>query len=144
MTPYLLDTNVLIDLAVTGPWQAWSQQAFALALESGGVALNPVIFTELAKNYHRTEELDAAYPHAVFQRLDLPWNACFIAGQAHLRYRQAGGKRDRTLPDFLIGAHAVTTGLTLVTRDAARYRTYFPGLRLVEPGTHHRDLAARA
>lgn len=142
MTAHLLDTNVLIDLAVTGPWQAWSQEAFAQALESGGVAVNPLIFCELAKNYHRAEELDAAYPHAVFQRLDLPWEACFAAGQAHLRYRQAGGKRDRTLPDFLIGAHALTAGLTLVTRDAARYRTYFPALRLVEPGTHFQQLAA--
>jgi predicted nucleic acid-binding protein len=136
----LLDTNILIDLAVAGPWQTWSAAAFTHVLEAGGVAINPVIFCELAKNYHRAEDLEAAYPRETFQRLDLPWNACFIAGQAHLRYREAGGRRDRTLPDFLIGAHASVSGLTLATRDAHRYRSYFPELRLIEPGTHHREL----
>lgn len=37
------------------------------------------------------------------------------------------------LPDFYIGAHAEVEGHTLVTRDAARYRTYFPGVRLITP-----------
>ncbi len=37
------------------------------------------------------------------------------------------------LPDFFIGAHAETDGLTLFTRDVARYRTYFPSVKLIAP-----------
>jgi predicted nucleic acid-binding protein len=37
------------------------------------------------------------------------------------------------LPDFYIGAHAETENRTLITRDAARYRTYFPNVVLIEP-----------
>jgi predicted nucleic acid-binding protein len=65
----------------------------------------------------------------------LPWEAGFLAGKVFLRYRRAGGVRHSPLPDFYIGAHAAITRLPLLTRDAARYRTYFPALRLICPET---------
>ena len=57
----------------------------------------------------------------------------FLAGRAFNRYRRAGGVRASPLPDFYIGAHAATDGLTLVTRDVGRYRTCFPSVKLVTP-----------
>ena len=66
-------------------------------------------------------------------RLALPYGAAFRAGRAFLRYRRAGGTRSSPLPDFYIGAHAETEGLTLLTRDVGRYRSYFPSLNLVTP-----------
>ena len=83
--------------------------------------------------FDRIEELDDALDPAVFQRRPLPWEAAFLAGKCFLRYRRRGGIRSSTLPDFYIGAHALIEGLTLVTRDATRYRTYFPRLHLVAP-----------
>jgi hypothetical protein len=65
--------------------------------------------------------------------LPLPWEAGFLAGKCFARYRGKGGARRSPLPDFYIGAHAVVEGLTLLTRDASRYRTYFPGLSIVAP-----------
>jgi predicted nucleic acid-binding protein len=50
-----------------------------------------------------------------------------------MNYRRRGGSRRSPMPDFYIGAHAALTGLTLLTRDASRYRTYFPTLRIVAP-----------
>ena len=55
------------------------------------------------------------------------------SARAFLRYRRAGGAREAPLPDFYIGAHAESEGLKLLTRDASRYRTYFPAVHLIAP-----------
>ena len=78
-------------------------------------------------------DLDQWLDPAVFQRLPLPYTAGWLAAQAFVKYRRAGGTKDSPLPDFYIGAHAETEGLTLVTRDTARYRTYFPSVTLIFP-----------
>ena len=69
----------------------------------------------------------------IFERRPIPWEAAFLAGKCFMRYRKMGGTRRSPLPDFFIGAHAAVEGLTLLTRDATRYRTYFPSLSLIAP-----------
>ena len=59
--------------------------------------------------------------------------AGFLAGKAYRDYRRRGAARTSPLPDFFIGAHAVVSALTLLTRDAGRFRTYFPTVRLITP-----------
>ena len=76
---------------------------------------------------------DEAIPVEYFAREDLPWEAAFLAAQTFLEYRRAGGARRAPLPDFYIGAHAAIAGYTLLTRDARRYRTYFPKLQIISP-----------
>jgi predicted nucleic acid-binding protein len=71
----------------------------------------------------------------LYRREHLPYEAAFLAGKAFLRYRGAGGARRSPLPDFYIGAHAAVAGYRLLTRDATRYRTYFPTLELIAPVT---------
>lgn len=63
----------------------------------------------------------------------MPWEAAFLAGKAFVAYRRRGGTRRSPLPDFYIGAHAQVKGLTLLTRDATRYRRYFQKLKIVAP-----------
>jgi predicted nucleic acid-binding protein len=63
----------------------------------------------------------------------MPRKALFLAGKAFARYRAAGGTRAGVLPDFFIGAHAEIEGLPLLTRDADRYRHYFPTVTLIAP-----------
>jgi predicted nucleic acid-binding protein len=130
------DTNVLMDIA--GPisaWRDWSLNALEPFLQVGLVVINVIIYAELAAGYERAEELDAALPAADFRRDDIPWEAAFLAGQAHLAYRRRGGARTTTLPDFFIGAHALVRGHTLITRDPRRYCSYFPDLKLIAPGS---------
>jgi hypothetical protein len=79
------------------------------------------------------EELEEALPADIFERWPLPWEAAFLAGKCFLAYRRAGGTRRSPLPDFFIGAHALVQGMSLLTRDAARYRSYFPKLTLIAP-----------
>jgi predicted nucleic acid-binding protein len=83
--------------------------------------------------FDRIEELDEALPPGFFRRASLPWEAGFLAGKCFLRYRRGGGAHSSPLPDFYIGAHAAVTGMSLLTRDAARYRSYFPTLNVVSP-----------
>lgn len=133
----LVDTNVLIDVAVRDPnWRDWSRGRMAEALTKGALIINPVIFSEFSYRYDSLDEVDAVLDPGEFQREHLPWEAAFAAGRAFRVYRQSGGSRERTLPDFLIGAHAVIRGYRLLTRDPAGYRRYFPMLDIIAPDTH--------
>lgn len=130
----LVDTNVLLDvLTEDAAWQGWSQQSLATAIEDGPLFINPIIYAEVSVRFSQIEDLEAAFPAQDYRRLALPWEAAFLAGKAFVAYRRRGGSRSSALPDFYIGAHAAVEGLVLLTRDAGRYRTYFPDLHLVTP-----------
>ncbi|MBK8597923.1 MAG: type II toxin-antitoxin system VapC family toxin [Holophagales bacterium] len=134
MAGFLVDSNVLLDVLTEDPaWFEWSSSALARCAEVGPLAINPLVYAEVSIGFERIEELDEILDTAGFLRLALPWEAAFLAGKCFLRYRRRGGARTSTLPDFYIGAHALVEGRTLLTRDAARYRTYFPRLSLVAP-----------
>ncbi|KJS15826.1 MAG: DNA-binding protein [Hoeflea sp. BRH_c9] len=133
----LVDTNVLIDIAFRDPdWREWSRYRMTEALKRGALVINPVIFSEFSYRYESLEEVDALLDPSEFQREHLPWDSAFAAGRAFRIYRYNGGRRERTLPDFLIGAHAVVRGYRLLTRDPAGYRSYFPTLDIIAPDTH--------
>lgn len=66
---------------------------------------------------------------------ELPRPALFLAGRAFVKYRRKGGTRANVLADFFIGAHAAVLGCGILTRDAGRYRSYFPTVRLLTPGS---------
>jgi predicted nucleic acid-binding protein len=134
MTRVLVDSNVLLDVVgEPGAWKAWSETALQAAASLARLAINPVIFAEVSVRYSRIEDLDAALASSLFDREPLPYEAAFLAGKAFIEYRRRGGARTSPLPDFFIGAHAAVAGYRLLTRDAARYRTYFPRLDLIAP-----------
>ena len=130
----LVDSNILIDVFTDDPkWQPWSATQLACVAEREDLAINPVIYAELAAGFERESQLERALKPWPLARLALPYTAGFKAGQAFLRYRREGGMRRSPLPDFYIGAHAESERLPLLTRDPARYRRYFPKLRLLAP-----------
>ena len=132
--PVLVDTNVLLDVATEDPlWFDWSASRLSKAANRDGLAINPIVYAELSVHYETLEALETALSGHPFARLALPWEAAFVAGKAYRRYRSRGGAKRSPLPDFYIGAHAAVAGLVLLTRDAKRYRDYFPKLKLVAP-----------
>lgn len=134
MNRVLVDTNVLLDVLTDDPeWYAWSAEQLDACAAHGEVCINPIIYAEVSVGFERIEDLDAALPADAFARLTLPWEAGFLAGKAYVRYRRARVTRSSPLPDFFIGAHAAIGRLTLLTRDAKRYRTYYPDLELICP-----------
>lgn len=134
MAATLVDSNVILDVVTDDPeWLDWSASALAAQADEGRLVVNPVVYAEVAARFERIEDLEAALPDTYYERQPLPWEAAFLAGRSFVRYRRKGGQRRSPLPDFYIGAHALVAGLTLLTRDARRYRTYFPKLRIVAP-----------
>ena len=131
---FLVDTDVLLDIFTDDPtWCPWSESAIRDALLAGTVGINPIVYAETSLGFADTGILDNHLDNLMLSRLPLPYGAAFRAGGAFLRYRRAGGLRTSPLPDFYIGAHAETEGLTLLTRDLGRYRSYFPTLELITP-----------
>jgi predicted nucleic acid-binding protein len=130
----LVDTNVLLDVVTDDPtWAEWSQHALEAAALRNDLAINAVIYAELSIGFRRIEELDAVVARIPLMMLDIPRPALFLAGKAFHRYRRRGGSKIGVLPDFFIGAHASILNLPLLTRDAVRYRTYYPKLELIAP-----------
>jgi predicted nucleic acid-binding protein len=130
----LVDSNVLLDvLTEDEEWLDWSASMLEVAADAGLLAINPIIYAEVSVAYSRIEDLDALLPTDYYLRTALPWEAGFLAGKAFVHYKRRGGRRRSPLPGFYIGAHAAVSGMRLLTRDAARYRAYFPKLRVTSP-----------
>ena len=134
MIPVLVDSNVIIDVATEDPeWGEWSASALEKCADASVLVINPVIYAEVSIGFKTIEELEDVLPPEYFRREPVPWEAAFLAGKCFVRYRRRKGTRASTLPDFFIGAHAATREYRLLTRDATRFRTYFPSVRLVSP-----------
>lgn len=134
MSRVLVDANVLLDVMTDDQqWYAWSAEQLDACAARAELCIDPIVYAEVSVGFARIEELDDALPPDAFTRLELPWEAGFLAGRAFVRYRRAQGSRTSPLPDFYIGAHAAIAGMALLTRDAKRYRTYYPNLEIVSP-----------
>lgn len=134
MKRVLVDSNVLLDILTDDPlWYDWSAAQLDTCAAQARLCINPLIYAEISVGFERIEDVKAALPPDSFTRLELPWDAGFLAGKAFLRYRRTQGNRTSPLPDFYIGAHAAIEGMSLLTRDAQRYRSYFPTLELIAP-----------
>lgn len=134
MRPAIVDSNVILDVAQSNSrWSAWSTGAIERLLDVTILVINPIIYAEVSIGYRTIEEVEVAMPADLYHREPLPYDAAFLAGKCFVAYRRRGGVRRSPLPDFYIGAHAAVRGYRLLTRDAARYRTYFPTVELIAP-----------
>jgi len=134
MKRVLVDANVLLDVLTDDPrWYGWSAAQLDACAAKAELCINPIVYAEVSVGFERIEQLDEALSPDAFTRLELPWEAGFLAGKAFVQYRRAKGSRSSPLPDLYIGAHAAIEGMALLTRDAKRHRTYYPTLELICP-----------
>jgi predicted nucleic acid-binding protein len=132
--PVLVDSSVLLDILDEDPtWSAWSEAQVGTLAESALLVINPLIYAEVSVWFRTVEDLEVAAPTTLYARESLPYSAAFLAGKCFQRYRRRGGTRRSPLPDFYIGAHAAIADYRLLTRDARRYRDYFPKLEIIAP-----------
>jgi predicted nucleic acid-binding protein len=127
----LVDTSVILDIATEdAKWQDWAERQIAHFGTVDTLAISPVIYAETGHRYPNRTALDrmlTGYEWADFDRA-VAWRAA----QAHAIYRARGGKRERILGDFWIGAHAEVRGWKLLTRNPDDFKGF--SLSLIAPG----------
>jgi predicted nucleic acid-binding protein len=130
----LVDTNVLVDVLQDDPqWADWSVAQMRAQARLHALAINPVIYAELSLSFSTLEALDDVVTTLALELREIPRPALFLAAKAFAQYRRRGGSKGQVLPHFFIGAHAAVEGWPLLTRDARRFRTYFPTLEVLAP-----------
>jgi predicted nucleic acid-binding protein len=135
MKGVLVDSNVILDVFSNDTkWADWSEGALEELGAAHRLFINPIIYAEVSIGFECIEELESALRPTGFILIDIPKEALFLAGKVFLKYKKRRGNRRSPLPDFFIGAHAAIMELALLTRDAQRYHSYFPSVRLVSPG----------
>lgn len=130
----LVDTNVLVDVLEDDPaWADWSTRQLRAQAQVHDLLINPVIYSELSLAFESVEALDKVIESLGLGFQEIPRPALFLAGRAFVKYRREGGAKANVLADFFIGAHAAVLGCGILTRDARRYRSYFPRVAVVAP-----------
>ena len=130
----LVDTNVLVDVLQNDPqWAEWSISQMRAQSSLHALVINPIIYAEMSLSFSTLEALDDVVVTLALELREIPRAALFLAAKAYAQYRWRGGNKLQVLPDFFIGAHAAVEGWPLLTRDASRFRTYFPTLDVLAP-----------
>lgn len=130
----LVDSNVILDVVTPDPvWESWSAPAMKNLARTELLVINPVIYAEISVTFSDIDKLEVSLSLMQLTLVNIPREAAFLAGKVFPQYKKNGGTKSGVLPDFLIGAHAQASGLSLLTRDSSRYRTYFPKVHLITP-----------
>lgn len=134
MNGVFIDSCVLLDLFTNDPnWADWSEKVLTEYSQTNSLYINSIVYTELSMGFNKIEELETSINQIGIKVLEIPREALFLAGKIFLKYRKNKGTKTSTLPDFFIGAHATVSVFDLITRDKARFKTYFPNLKLITP-----------
>ena len=134
MNGVFVDSCVLLDLFTDDPnWADWSENILEKYSKTNTLYINSIVYTEVSIGFNKIEEVEAAIAELGIKVLGIPREALFLTGKVFLQYRKNKGTKKLPLPDFFIGAHATVSQLELITRDSAKYNTYYPQLKLIDP-----------
>jgi predicted nucleic acid-binding protein len=134
MKGVLVDSNIVLDVFLNDPkWADWSESKLDEYDQLGILYINSIVYSEISICFERIENLESAITKAGLQILEIPKEALFLAGKVYDKYKKRMGTKRTPLPDFFIGAHAAVQNLDLITRDATKYQSYFPTVKLITP-----------
>lgn len=128
-----VDSSVLIDLIGDGPLADAAADTLRDALHHGPVVMCEVVLAEVCTALRQGSDVLSYLESAGLGYLATESRAALRAGEMQRRYRQRSGSRDRTVPDFIVGAHALLQCQGLITRDEGFFRDYFKGLKVIVP-----------
>ncbi len=136
MKGVLIDSCILLDLFTDNPvWADWSESILNKYSQTNTLYINSIIYTEISIDFNKIEEIDQAILKLPIKIIEIPREALFLAGKIFRKYKKNTGIKNSTLPDFFIGSHAIVSQFNLITRGSAKYKTYFPALKLIHPDT---------
>ena len=134
MNGVFIDSCVLLDLFTDDPnWAEWSEKILETYSQTNTLFINSIVYTEISIGFKRIEEVENAITALSIRVLEIPREALFLTGKVFLTYKKNKGTKTSPLPDFFIGAHAAVSKFELITRDASKYETYFPQVKLIHP-----------
>ena len=134
-----VDTSVLIDLLGEDSRADAAEACLRMALGSGPVAVCDVVVSEVTAGLGRGSQVMDALEEMGLQFSPVEQRAAVRAGEMQRKYKErlrAAGlptASPRTIPDFLVGAHALLQCTALITRDEGFFRDYFKGLKVIVP-----------
>lgn len=134
MNGVFVDSCILLDLFTDDPnWADWSENILEKYSKTNTLYINSIVYTEVSIGFNKIEEVEVAIAELGIKVLEIPREALFLTGKVFLQYRKNKGTKKLPLPDFFIGAHATVSQLELITRCSAKYNTYYPQLKLIDP-----------
>ena len=128
-----VDSSVLIELLSGADRADAAESALRDALARGPVVVCDVVVAEVCSALQDGDQAMQALEDMGIRFLETEQRAAIRAGEMQRRYRARSGVRHRAVPDFIVGAHALLQCKGLITRDAAFFRDYFKGLKVIEP-----------
>jgi len=129
-----VDTNVLLDVFKADPRFGGASQAALRAANLGGALIaSEVVWAETVAAFASKDEAARMLERIRVRLVPSDLAAATVAGAAWRAYRRAGGRRDRLITDFLVGAHASVHADQLLTRDRGFYRSRFRTLKILDP-----------
>jgi len=129
-----IDSNILID--IFGDDQKFggvSARALKQCIQEGGICACEIVWIEVAAAFPRQEQFLTAMQTLEVQFSCIGQSTALLASESWRQYRKSGGKSERVVADFLIGAHALQQADRLLTRDRGFYRSYFQALTIYDP-----------
>ncbi|VAW72548.1 hypothetical protein MNBD_GAMMA10-1729 [hydrothermal vent metagenome] len=134
MNGVFVDSCVLLDLFTDDKnWAEWSENILEKYSQTNTLYINSIVYTEISIGFNKIEEVEKSISALSIKVLEIPREALFLTGKAFLKYRKNQGTKNSPLPDFFIGAHVLVENFNLITRDISKYKTYFPGIKLIHP-----------
>jgi len=129
----VIDSNIILDILTKDPkWYDWSASQLEIFSENHKLVINDIIYSEISIGFEHIEELEAVLTdNFIIQPIQR--EALFLAGKVFMQYKNSGGTKTSTLPDFFIGTHASILNVPLLTRDKKRYKNYFQKLEIISP-----------
>lgn len=133
-----IDSSVLIDLIGGDARAGAAEDAVRAALTQGPVVACDVVIGEVVAALGSGSVLMDALDDSGIGFAPLDLRSAVRAGEMQRRYKERlrvskVAEVPRSVPDFLIGAHALMQCRALITRDAGFFRDYFKGLKLIVP-----------